>query len=130
MSTEMDEGASYIDSEEFKDYAAAIEAIVHHADGPVGTRFIHETLGDCARREWTLDALSSLKSVELIEGYIDRWRPMLGVRPVHTKRWNGQRMAWLFARSKKSAGFVDLGVNGFRNRGLRSPNISKGIFSK
>ena len=125
-----DDEFTYLDTEEFQDYAAAIEAIVHHSDGPVGTRLIHDTLGDRARREWTLDALSSLKSVEVIEGYIDRWHPMLGVEPVHSKRWSGQRMAWLFARSRKSAGFVDLGVKGFSNRGLRSPNISKGIFCK
>lgn len=35
----------FIDTDEFKDYAAMIEAIVHHSETPVGTRQIHETLG-------------------------------------------------------------------------------------
>lgn len=99
---------SYFDSDEFRDYAAAVEYIVHHSETPVGTRQIHSILGDKARREWTLDALDSLRSVKLIEGLVNRWKPATGHAPVHSKRWSGDSMGYLFGRGKNN--FADLGV--------------------
>lgn len=104
---------SFLPTDEFKDYAAMIEVIVQRAKEPLGTRQIHDKLGkDRVRREWTLDALESLKSVEKIEGLIDRWQFKQGIEPVHKKRWNGDNMSWLFSRSAYGRGpkFANLGV--------------------
>lgn len=55
---------SYLDSVEFKRYAAAVGEIIDRSgtDG-VTIRQIHVTLGDYARREWTLDAIDSLHNI-------------------------------------------------------------------
>ncbi len=108
----------YFVTDEFKDYAAAIELIIHSAKRPLCTRQIHNRLGKRrTRREWTLDALESLRSVELIPGLIvDRWRVAVNTRPVHVDRWNGDNMSWLFGRPGlgRKNNYADLGVSAAR----------------
>lgn len=66
---------SYFETREFRDYAAAVGEIID-ALTPAGgctIRFIHETLGDDARREWTLDAIESLKNIEEVGVVVSRY---------------------------------------------------------
>jgi hypothetical protein len=69
------ETPTYLDSLAFKRYAAAIEEIIQ-AGGPEGvtTRTIHETLGPHARRDWTADAIESLRTVEPVGMLPTKWR--------------------------------------------------------
>ena len=51
------ESAGYLDGKPFKKYARLVLEAIRSAPGPVGTRRIHEMLGELARPAWTADAL-------------------------------------------------------------------------
>jgi hypothetical protein len=99
---------TYYDSPEFKAYAAVIERIIHevepipatatHAERPgeITVRRIHEILDFHARREWTQDALDSLKSIERVGVLITRYRRIKGVPPAYPKRARSDAMRFLF----------------------------------
>lgn len=65
---------SYLDTREFRDYAAAIGKVIdaHGSEGAT-TRQIHEALGDDARREWTADAIDSLKDIKTAGVLVTRY---------------------------------------------------------
>lgn len=98
----------YLDTAEFKAYAALVEMAVHSAPvsdgrntpGSISTRQIHEILGEHARREWTLDAIDSLLSVEAIGILPTRYRRKLGVKPLFDKIPKSDSMRWIFGRDK------------------------------
>lgn len=106
----------YLDRPEFQDYAAAVELVIFrardehvatHGSNPpfpgLCTREIHDALGDRARRDWTMAAVSNNSSIRLIEGLIDRWRPATGSAPKFSRRWNNQSMNFLFPQRRKAA---------------------------
>lgn len=82
-------GPDFRDSDDFKAYAERIESIVYEAGEPGTIRFIHERLGpDNVRREWTLDALEQIKTVDRVEGLIDKYRVSRGAKPMSANvRW-------------------------------------------
>ena len=96
--------ADFRNGQEFIEYQAVIEAIVHtlprtedNGPGEISIRSLHERLDHRARPEWTLDALDGLKSVESIGVLITKFRAIDGQRPKFRKRWNGDGMRWIFA---------------------------------
>jgi len=64
-----------------------------------------------ARPEWTLDAITSLKSVELVEALVDRFRPSRGSTKYEHK-WRGRNgMRWLFGTTRRDLPpYADTGV--------------------
>lgn len=100
------ESATWLDSRPFKEYAAAVEAIIFRgvADQAssnggelrgLTTREIHATLGDAAKREWTADALDAIDSIEAVGILPTRYRPRAGAKP-KLKLPKNQSMRWLF----------------------------------
>jgi hypothetical protein len=67
----------YYQSPAFVEYARKIETIILSLDGggtrPVTLAEIHRELGPDIRREWTLDAISTLDSVEEAFSYRLAW---------------------------------------------------------
>jgi hypothetical protein len=96
-----DDDNEFLERPDFIAYAAMVEAVVHAAEKPVCTREIHEALGAVARREWTLDALEHLHSVELVPGLIDRWQVYNGTSPKLTKLLRGKNPSHLFSGHAK-----------------------------
>lgn len=93
---------SYLQRKPFKAYADLVEQAVHALAEPVCTRQIHEFLGDNARREWTLDALESLKTVAKLPGLIDRWQRVCGTGPkLATFIGESKNPSWIFAGPKQ-----------------------------
>jgi hypothetical protein len=68
------ESASYIDSQEFKKYVAAVTAILEASETPLCTREIHERLDSESRYEWTADALDSIPNLEHVGILPTRYR--------------------------------------------------------
>lgn len=65
---------TYLTTPEFKAYAAAIGEIIDAAGRQgVTTRQIHEALGDDTRRNWTADAIDSLKNIQEIGVLVTRY---------------------------------------------------------
>lgn len=96
-----DQDEHFLDRPDFLAYAAMVEAVVHAASEPVCTREIHETLGAEARREWTLDALENLRSIELVPGLINRWQVYNATSPRLSKYLNRKNPSWMFAGKRK-----------------------------
>ena len=81
---------NYLDcNRDFRKYADEIERIIHNADRPLCTRDIHTALGENARREWTMDALETIRSIEAV-----------GVLPTRYQKRSGY--ARLQSRSRES----------------------------
>lgn len=106
----------YLESREFQDYAARVEGIIHTAKAAdrergLTTRQIHEKLGENARREWTADAIESLRSVETVQALVNRYRPSR-VEPKYDRKWRGKDgMRWLFGTTRYGQPpYADTGV--------------------
>ena len=67
---------SYLDSMEFKQYAAAIRDIVHRSETPVSIGDIHRALKRKARMEWTADAIDSIKDIQTVSLLPTRYQPL------------------------------------------------------
>jgi len=119
----------YIDSRQFKDYAARIEGVIHieaakerrqleRAGSPepivlrgITIRELHAKLGPHAFPEWTMDALEWLDSVEPSQVVVTRYRP--SHRPTkYERKWKGKDgMRWLFGTTRYGKPpYADTGV--------------------
>jgi len=88
---------SYLDTREFKEYAAAIGEIIQAAKSSVSIRDIHRKLGDKVRIEWTADALEYVNNIVAIGILPTRYRTSTCVkspRKVSSKKANSMR--WMF----------------------------------
>lgn len=92
---------SFLDSHDFKAYAQKILSIISNAPHALCTRDIHTALGADANYYWTMDAIESLKAIEIIYGVVDRWRPRDSNLPcVPSGKWtDGKQHEFLFAGS-------------------------------
>lgn len=80
----MSESATYVDSDEFKEYVKAISALLNASPIVTLTPYpvrqgmtigeIHRGLGDAKRPEWTMDAIPWVDNVVTVEGYLTRYR--------------------------------------------------------
>jgi hypothetical protein len=66
---------TFLDGKEFKAYTRTIRNYIYAADRPLSIREIHERLGPAARREWTMDALASIKDIEEVGLLPTRYQP-------------------------------------------------------
>lgn len=70
-----EDSGSYYDTRDFKLYAAHIGEIIDDAGREgITIRGIHGALGHLARREWTMDAIDSLKNIENLGVLCARYR--------------------------------------------------------
>jgi hypothetical protein len=71
------DSGSYLDRRDFRAYANRIRDLIHTpAMPPLSIADIHRLLGDDARREWTADALDSIKDIEAAGLLPTRYRPL------------------------------------------------------
>jgi hypothetical protein len=60
---EIFESPTWLDSQEFKEYALKIALILVNSETPLCTREIHAALGDDAKPRWTADALEAVRNL-------------------------------------------------------------------